>query len=257
MALFWRVWAAVSLVNVFVMGVLVGLAALQFTSINATLVGERLAVLASRTAAPFAASARLGLPLSSVRNATAILQRARQTDEDIVALHVFDAEGRVIHSTASAPPESIPAAALQARRAPHGATWFRETNEGFLSGIEVTGADGHSAGGIMVVYPNQGHLTQVRAMVAELMEGTAAALLAAALLGALALRYGLARPIRAFEAVDETYRDFERSAWRRGAGREWVPPVEGTSSIGEPLRAATARYKAAGQALASVDDRPT
>ena len=72
MALFWRVWAVVSLVNLFVMAVLVGLAALQFTSIHSILVGERLAVLASRTVAPFVASAKLGLPLSSVRNAPAI-----------------------------------------------------------------------------------------------------------------------------------------------------------------------------------------
>ena len=84
MALFWRIWAAVSLVNVLVLSVFLGLAALQFASINFTLVGERLVVLANRTAAPFAASVRLGLPISGVRNVPALLERARQTDEDIV-----------------------------------------------------------------------------------------------------------------------------------------------------------------------------
>ena len=254
MALFWRVWAAVSLVNVFVIGVLVGLAALQFASINATLVGERMAVLATRTVAPFAASARLGLPLSSVRNATAILQRARQTDEDIVALHVFDAEGRIVHSTASAPPEAISAAAVQARMAARGAPWYRELTEGFVSGIDVAGGDGRSAGGILVVYPSQGHLTQVRAMIAELIQGTAGALLVAALVGTLALRYGLAEPVRNFETADHAYRDFERSAWRRAAGREWSAPADGAASLSEPLHAAAARYRATGQAIASAQD---
>lgn len=54
MTLFWRIWVAVSLVNVLVLSVFLGLAALQFASINSVLVGERLAVLATRTVAPFA-----------------------------------------------------------------------------------------------------------------------------------------------------------------------------------------------------------
>lgn len=52
MALFWRIWAAVTLVNLAVLTLFVGLATLQFDSINSGLTGERLAVLAERTAAP-------------------------------------------------------------------------------------------------------------------------------------------------------------------------------------------------------------
>ena len=255
MALFWRVWAVVSLVNLFVMAVLVGLAALQFTSIHSILVGERLAVLASRTVAPFVASAKLGLPLSSVRNAPAILQRARQTDEDIVALHVFDADGRIVHSTATTAPDAISAQAANARREARGAPWYREVGEGFVGGIDVAGADGHSVGGILVVYPSQGHLTQVRSMVFELLEGAAAALSIAVLVGTLTLRYGLARSIRAFDAADEAYRDFERNAWRRAAGREWIPTAsEDSAALGESLRAAAARYRATGHALTTQGD---
>ena len=49
MALFWRIWAAMSLVNVVVLSAFLGLAALQYASINATLVNELLVVLAART----------------------------------------------------------------------------------------------------------------------------------------------------------------------------------------------------------------
>ena len=90
MALFWRVWAAVMLVNFAVLSGFVALATLQFGSINSALVGERLGVLAGRTVAPFEAAVRIGLPLSSVRNANALLERARQTDDSIVAILVFD-----------------------------------------------------------------------------------------------------------------------------------------------------------------------
>jgi hypothetical protein len=110
MALFWRIWTAVMLVNLVVLTLFVGLATLQFDSINSGLVGERLAVLAGRTAAPFQATAKIGLPLSTMRNADALLERARQTDDAILAIHVFDAAGSVVHSTAAAaPPEPLQA----------------------------------------------------------------------------------------------------------------------------------------------------
>ena len=63
MALFWRIWTAVLAVALCVLALFVGLATLQFGSINASLVGERLQVLAERTASPFAAAVRIGLPL--------------------------------------------------------------------------------------------------------------------------------------------------------------------------------------------------
>src|SRR3546814_3890200 len=100
MALFWRIWAAVTLVNLAVLTIFVGLATLQFGNINSDLVGERLVVLADLTAAPFEAAAKIGLPLSTVRNADALLEGARQIDGAILAIHVFDAAGRIVHSTA-------------------------------------------------------------------------------------------------------------------------------------------------------------
>ena len=51
MALFWRLWAAVALVNIAVLAVFVALATLQFGKIHGELLGERLTVLADRSAA--------------------------------------------------------------------------------------------------------------------------------------------------------------------------------------------------------------
>ena len=252
MALFWRVWAAVTLVNLVVLSVFVGLAALQFASINATLVGERLVVLASRTVAPFAAAVRLGLPLSTVRNAAALLERARQTDEEIVALHVFDASGRVVHSTVAPAPAQISPDAMTAREAARGGPWYRETVDGFVSSVDIAARDGGSAGGILIVYPGGGNITQIRAMVAELLVGAIAALLAAGVLGTLLLRIGLAGLIRQFEAVDATYRDFERGAWRRAAGGCWQSAAD--ASLRDKLESAAAQYRATGQQIAAAKD---
>jgi hypothetical protein len=129
MALFWRVWAAVTFVNFAVLTIFLGIATLQFGNINADLIGERLVVLAGRTAAPFEAAAKIGLPLSTVRNASALLERARQTDDAILAIHVFDAAGRIVHSTNKPALAAIPAVAFTARAAAGGMPWFRETAE--------------------------------------------------------------------------------------------------------------------------------
>ena len=110
MALFWRIWVALSLVDIVALSIFVGGATVQFGNINSRLIGERLFVLADRAAAPFRAAARIGLPLSTARNTDALLAGARQTDDTILAIDVFDAAGRILHSTANPPPSAIPAA---------------------------------------------------------------------------------------------------------------------------------------------------
>jgi hypothetical protein len=254
MALFWRIWTAITLVNAIVVSIFVALATTQFGSINAGLVGERLIVLADRTVAPFAATVRLGLPLTTVRNANAILERARQTDADIIALHVFDADGVIVHSTASPAPERIPPGAAAARASARSPQWVREMPDGFMGSVDIRGRDGSSAGGILVVYPGGGNLTQVRAMFAELVLGALVTLLLAATLGGVLLRTGLAGAIRRFEAIDSTYRNFERGAWRRGAGLAWAPSEPDASELREQLEAAAARYRAAGHELTSAGE---
>ena len=258
MALFWRIWTAVLLVNLAVLTLFVGLATLQFDSINSDLVGERLVVLAGRTAAPFQAAAKIGLPLSTVRNADALLERARQTDDAILAIHVFDPAGRIIHSTDASAPAAIPPEALAARAAAAGAPWHSETDGGFLSSIDIPArantSEGVTVGGILIVYPGGGNVTRVRAMGAELALAAIAVLLAAAGLSALLLRLGLGRQIRMFEAVDGAIADFERGAWRSAAAGPAapVPADDGTGELRQLLDAAETRYRATGQALAAT-----
>jgi hypothetical protein len=254
MALFWRIWTAVIFVNLAVLTLLVGLATLQFDAINSGLVGERLAVLAGRTAAPFQAAAKIGLPLSGVRNADALLERARQTDDAILAIHVFDQAGRIVHSTAAPAPNEIPPEALATRATADGAPWHRETADGFLSSIDIPARGGLSAGGIMIVYPGGGNVTQIRAMGAELGLAAIAVVLVAAALSALLLRLGLRRQIRTFEVIDGAIADFERGSWRSAAAGPAapVPAEDGTGELRQLLDAAEARYRATGQALAAA-----
>lgn len=257
MALFWRIWGAVTLVNFAVVTIFVALATLQFGNVNSALVGERLVVLADHTAAPFKAAARIGLPLSTVRNADALLERARQTDDAIIAIHVFDVTGRIVHSTISPPPTMIPAEALFARTAADGVPWHRETTYGFLSSIDIVSRDGSTVGGILIVYPGGGNLTRIRAMAAELGLAAIGVLIIAAVLSALLLRLGLRGQIKSFEAIDSSIGKFERSAWRSAAGR----PPDVAEGDAEELRVlldvAETRYRAVGQSLAPTQKGPS
>lgn len=256
MALFWRIWTAVVLVNVVVLTLFVGLATLQFDSINSGLVGERLAVLAGRTAQPFQAAAKIGLPLSTVRNAKALLERARQTDPAIAAVHVFDAAGRIAHSTVSPIPAEILPEAAAARDAAGGHPWHAESDAGFFSGIDIARPDGSSAGGIVIVYPKGGSATQVRAMAAELAISAIGVVALAAGLAVVLLWVGLRGPVRMFEVVDSAISDFERGAWRSAAAGTAAPApqAENGGELRRLLGESEARYRAVGQAVSGVGE---
>jgi hypothetical protein len=254
LALFWRIWVAVTFVNIVVLSIFVSVATFQFGSINSGLIGERLFVLADRTAAPFRAAARIGLPLSTVRNADALLESARQTDDAILAIDVFDAAGRIIHSTATSSPSEIPAAASDARAAANGAPWRSETANDFLSGVEIVSRDGASLGGILVVYPGDGNATRVRAMAAELGLVAIGVVLAAAVFSALVLRFSLASQIRLFEAIDGAVARFERVSWRSAAGQSTLVAASDVHDLHGLLETAEARYRAEGEALAATRD---
>ena len=226
------------------------LATVQFGSINADLVGERLTVLAEHTAAPFESAARLGLPLSTVRNADALLERARQTDNAIVAIHAFDAEGHIVHSTESPTPVTISIETAGARANAQGEPWHVEAPSGFLSGIEIKRRDGTSVGGIMIVYSAGRSVTRVLAMGAQLGLAALAITLVAAALGAALLRVGLASQIRTFDQIDDTIAAFERDAWRSAAGGDQLEP-KAKGELRALLESAETSYQVIGQTLAN------
>lgn len=249
MALFWRIWFAVSFVNLFVLTIFVGLATLQFGNINSDLVGERLAVLAERTAGPFNAVAKIGLPLSTVRNAEALLERTRQTDGAILAIHVFDNKGRIVQSTDKQPPAEIPAKVLAARAAADGSSWHIESDKTFFSSIDIVARDKMVVGGVLIVYPKSSSITRIRAMGAELALATLLILFVSAVLSLFLLRLSISKQIRLYDSIDNAIMNFEQGAWRSAAGR-LSPEVESDGEeLGHLLKTAELSYQSAGREL--------
>ena len=251
---FWRIWIAVILVTLVVLALFVLLATLQFQNINSGLTSERLAVLADRTAEPFHAPAKIGVPLSAVRNATALLERARQTDREILAVHVFDAKGDVVHSTATPAPESIPPQAINALRNSDNRRWQLMTGTTFISGVNILDISGSIAGGVMIVYPTTGHLTQVRAMAAELGFAALGGLIGVAVVAAALLRVTLRRLFHKFQRIENEISEFERGAWRSAAGGTDAGHGDETEagSLHQLLPEAEATYRRTGKQLSKL-----
>ena len=249
MALFWRIWLAVSFVNLLVLTIFVGLATLQFGNINSDLVGERLAVLAERTAGPFNAAAKIKLPLSTVRNAEALLERTRQTDGAILAIHVFDIKGRIVQSTDKQPPAEIPAKVLAARDAAAGSSWHIESDETFLSSIDIVDRDKMVVGGVLIVYPKSSSNTRIRAMGAELVFATLLILFVGAVLSLFLLRLSISKQIRLYDSIDNAIMSFEQGAWRSAAGRPSFEVESDGDELGYLLKTAELSYQSAGREL--------
>lgn len=260
MSLFWRSWGLVVLLVSAVLAALVLLSTLQFNTILSGFVQGRLAVLAQSAQLSFRSATSLGLPLASVRNGSAILERARQTDPQIAAIHVFDPEGRILFSTDTVPPARIDEAATKAHAASKQGVWRAETHDSLLSGMPIPDASKRRIiGGVVIVYPKVGLATSVRAMGANLALFAAAVTL---LLGAAAivcLRYGLGRLIAVFSGINATFTAFEQKEWRQAAGGTSVtpPPVVGfgidTRMLSSLFEAAEKQYVSAGMELAALE----
>ncbi len=260
MSLFWRSWQIVTALVFIVLGVLCVLAALQFNRIESNLVRGRLAVLAETAQAPFQSAARLGLPLTNVRNATAILERSRITDPQIAAIHVFDPLGTIIHSSESDTPTSVRSEVLFALSATSDSTWDTEASDFIFTGKQITDASGTAVGGIAVVYPKIDLLTSIQAMVTKLLLYSVIILLVMSAVAAVVLRVGLRQPIRSFTALLGVLDSFERDSWRRQAGstHEMVHDDTGlgfdTSDLARLAHAAEERYVDGGRELATFEE---
>jgi hypothetical protein len=262
MSLFWRSWVTVTVLIATVLAVLAALSTLQFDAILSNFIHGRLSVLAQTIEAPFKSATDLGLSLSSVRNAQAILERSRQTDPDISAVHVFDQVGAIVHSTDPNHPTSVRAEVLFAQSDSESPIWHAETDHNFLSGVTILDSAGEKLGGVLVVYPKTEFDTSVGAMAARLAIYITITLIAVAGIGIVILRLGLRGLMKVFTGIDAAFATIERREWRRLAkGSNPAPqPVRGfgidTGNLEQMLSAAEDRYIAAGKELAAFEIRP-
>lgn len=254
----WRSWTLVSASVLAGLVALVLLATMQFESTLTRFVQGRLAILAQSMELPFRSATALGLPLASVRNAAAILERTRQTDPSVVAIHVYDNLGRIVHSTALDPPDTLDGVALQAYQEAEGSTWAAEAGDQLLSSVLIFNTLGtQSLGGVVVVYPRSGITTATLAMFARLTVTALGIAAAAAAVSFPILAFVLGRLDRSARSVDAALGAIERSEWRGRAGggqrSEHAEEWEDATVLTRDAGAADEQYRRAGLELAELE----
>ncbi|MDF2235732.1 hypothetical protein P2H44_24515 [Albimonas sp. CAU 1670] len=244
MAVFWRIWATASASLAITLLILVGLTLLQYRNVQRTLLSERVAVLAQNTAEPFVSAMAIGMPLASVRNAKALLERARQTDDAIISIQLLEPGGRILSHAGEEGADASNLATL--------ADWSagavnRFEGGRFVSVTPIRGAAGGSPGAIVVSLDAADSVDRAWAMGAELAAAGVAFHVVGSLAIGLSLRRAFASEIAAFDAVEQDVELFERDIWRG----EPSAPGEG-GELHRVLTEAHASYRAA--ALRSLAD---
>jgi len=251
----WRIWGLVSASIAAGLIGLVVLATMQFETTLTNLVHGRLSVLAQSIDISFRSTAALGLPLSSVRNATAILERVRQTDPVIANILVHDQEGRIVHSTARDGGSEIDSVMLQAYRTAPDDIWRVETAGHLFSGTRILNVlRTQPIGGIVIIYPKTDIWTATLAMAARLILAAVAVAVVAASLSFLLLRLVLHRLDHSANAIATGIDELEREGWRAPgvpphADREAVPASGGEEHLIRDARTAIQRYAAVARDL--------
>jgi hypothetical protein len=225
MVLIGRILGTIVALNLFVLAVFVGLATLQYNAILSNLTRERLVVLADTVRAPFQAVANLGVGIDTVRNADAVLERARQSDDAIAAIHVISPDGDIVRSTSLQPSvRAMDEWRSDLLNVGDGNTWHLETRDRFLVGARITGPGGEEAGGVLIEYSKRSSNILVQAMEARLVLLAGAILLVTTLLGLIILRLVLSEHLRIFGGILASFDEFERKFWR-GEGSSEGPEV--------------------------------
>jgi len=237
MAVFWRLWAIASVTLAIAILIFVWLTLLQFRNVQRTLLTERVAVLAENTAKPFESAMSIGMPLSSVRNAEALLERARQTDDAITAILLVDPKHQILRQVGD--DTSALASLAQSADWSRGAVNLFDGGR-FVSFNPIAGSGGGSPGAIVVALDASASINRTWAMGAELATAAAAFLGVGILAIGLALRRAFASEIAAYDAVEHDVELFERDSWRGEASDQ-----EAGGEFNRVLNDAYASYRAA------------
>ncbi|RWB54778.1 MAG: MFS transporter [Mesorhizobium sp.] len=201
MTLLTRIWLSLTIVLTIVITVLSVLVKLQNEAVYSQLLRQRLSVIAAATAAPFRSVSELGLPIATIRNAEALLNRASQTDPAISNIVLLDLSGKVVWSVSDVP---IPFTARQMGRAMEEGSngmWDLETATALVSGASILDESGEPSGALAVIYPTE-ELRTHNSLISSQIRMSAAALLAGfSALAYFALRYRLRATVQTLDDI--------------------------------------------------------
>lgn len=258
LAVIWRIFFTLAAINFIVLAIFVFLVTIQFEAVLSGSIRERLEVVVENVRDPFSSVTEMGLPLSALRNADAMLHRVKQDDDAIEAIHVYGASGQILHSTGESGNQSVQPTVLAAGSGQDGNDiWHLEDKKHFLVGGTITDGSGQAVGGVAIAYSKENAITQVRAMSARLAFYCVLGLLVALLLSLPVLQFALRRHVGLFDALLQSYDRLERRFWRAPGGAETpIAPIRAlgvdTGEFSSLLDRSEQNYAAEKQRLANI-----
>jgi predicted MFS family arabinose efflux permease len=264
MSILWRSWITFTAIIATVLIVLAVLSTLQHNALYSNLIRQRLSVVAQTTADSFQSVVNLGLPISMVRNARALLTRAQQTDPRITAIHAFNPTGIIVQTTDPDDPSDVPKEVQLAQSLADGSEWSVESDTELFSGVSISNAAGTTVGNIVVVYPKSEFDTHTATVVRHVATTTIILLVIFSTAAWLLLRLRLSGAIHGLSRLDGIL-----TALRRGDGdAARSPPMTekeaerlgflraDMETLEDNLNEATENYAKVGAILDEVDDAP-
>lgn len=251
MSLIVRIWAALTGVIATTMSVFAVLAILQHDAILSQLIRQRLAVTVEATARPFRSVVDLGLPVSTMRNKHALLERARESDPAIQGIVLFNPSGIIVERSGTYAPAKVPREVLEAQARETSGRWGIETAGALISGASIRGEEGALVAGVFAVYRKTELDTRSRAVALGI--GWAAAVITVLFAGVayLAVRIRVGGVTASLGRIEQTLTHLGGTPVGPSAERqENEADGEGRSllaiamaSLIEQLTAASARYR--------------
>ncbi len=207
MSILWRSWLIVVAILALILSILAVLVSLQHDSILASLVKQRLSVVAQSTASSFQPAVDIGLPLSMLRNSQSLLDRARGKDTNAARIWVIDEFGSLIKSSPQSHVHSLEPTMLRTMHSSQ-RSWVYETPELLISGTNLRSSDGRLAGAIAVSYSKQHFQNISRSLIIALALGGLAIWIVMPFTAWLLLRLKLKDATRGYNQIIELLNRF-------------------------------------------------
>jgi hypothetical protein len=174
---------------------------------------ERLVVTGNSIENSIQSSLSLGLQFADLGTLPGTMERERATDDLILSIEIFDADGKTLYSTDRLrAARNVPAPWLSAARSAKGRDWFVKNGNESAAGISIDNSFGLVLGYMALRYSEEQVNRTTNAVARELAFTTLGIFVAAAVLSSLALLGVMHKLARDFNAVEALLRSPESSA---------------------------------------------
>ncbi|MBR9884312.1 MAG: MFS transporter [Oceanospirillales bacterium] len=208
MSILWRSWLSVTAILGLVLAILSALMILQHNATLASLLKQRLGVIALSTSNAFRPIVNMGLPLGMLRNANDVLAHARNKDPNIRQIFVIEADGAIIYSSPRSQDAYIDKPLYQAMKLQDNGRWSAESDAALVSAVSIPRRDGTIAGWIVAIYDKEAFTKVCDALQVRITKAFLLAWLSFSGLAWCILRLQLAGAIRDFGSVKSLLAQF-------------------------------------------------